>query len=202
MRSLLESIFDNDLVKDDITTLYDLFGQHIKKFQHTYGSGLGWTHFFNQPAVVRQWKKDGRPTLSGGFAKTTFPPDLQKFIAVILKNTIVTIDQLIKGPEDGNFDDKYLNDKLEEQGILMNTDEYWGATKARHMVRVQIGYIEGTPPNSDHGVQFRQVGTKRFKGLNTEKIELSIYCYDPKSVGFGCHIWTLLTDLSIKDLKK
>jgi hypothetical protein len=199
---MTESLFDKDIITDQIGTLYDWFGGHIKKFQHTYGSGLGWTHFFNQTTVVGEWKREGRPALGGGFAKTTFPPDLQKFIAVILKNSIVSVEQLVKLPEDGNLDDKYLNDKFDDLGILKDEDEKWGASRSRHMVRVQIGYIEGIPAGPDHGIGLREVGSKRWKGFNTENIEISIYCYDPKSPGFGCHIWALLTDLTINELKK
>ena len=198
---MTESLFDKDIVTDQIGTLYDWFGGHIKKFQHTYGSGLGWTHFFNQTTVVAEWKKEGRPALSGGFAKTTFPPDLQKFIAVILNNITISKKQLINLDEDGNLDDKVLNKSLDDKNILYPEDDMWGATSRRHMIKVQIGYMEGIPAGPGHGVQFRSVGTKRFKGLNTDKIEISIYAYDPKRPGFGCHIWTLLTDLSINDFK-
>ena len=201
MRHLNESIFDTDLVSDEMGTLYDWFGSHIKKFQHTYGSGLGWTHFFNQTAVVAEWKKEGRPTLSGGFAKTTFPPDLQKFIAVILNNIAISKKQIIQMDEDGNLDDKELNKFLDDKNILFSEDDMWGATSRRHMIKVQIGYIEGTPAGPGHGIRFRNVGTKRFKGLNTDKLEICIYAYDPKRPGFGCHIWTLLTDISINDFK-
>ena len=201
MKSLKESLFDVDLTKDEIGTLYDWFGKHIKKFQHTYGTGLGWTHFFNQTTVVAEWKKEGRPVLSGGFAKTTFPPDLQKFIAVILNNVVISKKQLLKLNEDGNLDDKVLNKSLDDKNILYSEDIDWGVQKARHMIKVQIGYIEGIPAGPDHGISFRNVGMKRFKGLNTDKIEISIYAYDPKRPGFGCHIWTLLTDLSINDFK-
>lgn len=71
MKTLVESIFDNDLVTSKIASLYDLFGSHIKKFQHTYGGGLGWTHFYSQGGVQKEWKKEGKPELKGGFAKTT-----------------------------------------------------------------------------------------------------------------------------------
>lgn len=196
-----ESLFDKDIITDQIGTLYDWFGGHIKKFQHTYGSGLGWTHFFNQTEIVKEWKSEGRPILSGGFAKTTFPPDLQKFIAVILNNITISKKQLIGMDEDGDIDDKVLNKFFDDKNILYSEDTMWGAGKARHMIKVQIGYIEGTPAGPDHGVSFRQVGTKRFKGLNTDKIEISIYAYNPKRPGTGCHIWTLLTDLSINDFK-
>ena len=198
-----ESLFDHDLANDDITTLYDIFGDHIKKFQHSYNSGSGWTRYFNQQAVVKEWKKEGNPLLKGGFAKSTFPPDLQKFIAVILKNLITTKKQIINMSEDGLFDDEHLNDKLKSLGIILSDDAKWGMTgNLSRRVRIQIGYFKGTPAGPDHGVQFREVGTKRFKGLNTENIELSIYAYDPKRPGFGSHIWTLLTDLSMKDLMK
>lgn len=198
MKSLKESLF-GDNITSDITTLYDLFGSHIKKFKRINGEGLGWTHFFDQPAVVREWKKEGRPALSGGFAKTTFAPDLQKFIAVILKNSITSIDQIISMSGDGNLDDRSLNDKLEDCGILLPIDSKWGATASRRLVRVQVSYIS----NHWDGVKFDsdQVGWKRIKGLDTDKIEITIYCYDPKSPGFGSHVWTLLTDLSINDLK-
>lgn len=201
MKSLKESLFDVDLVKDEIGTLYDWFGKHIKKFQHSYGGGLGWTHFFNQTAVVAEWKKEGRPVLSGGFAKTTFPPDLQKFIAVILNNVVISKKQLLKLNEDGILDDKELNKELDKKDILWPEGTMWGYQKARHMVRVVIGYMERDPGWPEHGVSFRSVGTKRFKGLNTDKIEICIYCYDPAHPGFGSHIWTLLTDLSINDFK-
>ena len=206
MKTLAESLFDKNLAEDDITTLYDLFGSHIKKFQHSYGGGIGWTHYFDQYAVVREWKKLGCPKLSGGFAKTTFPPDLQKFIAVILKNMVITKSQLKKTDPDGNFDDEILNDKLMEAGILCerykNTRPVsYNPNDPKTRIRVQIAYIDGTPASPDHGVQFRPVGLKRFKGLNTDKIELSIYAYDEDRSGFGRHIWTLLTDLSIKDFK-
>jgi len=201
MKTLAESLFDKDLATDDITSLYNLFGKHIKKFQHTCGSGLGWTHYFDQPAVVREWKKEGRPELSGGFSKTTFPPDLQKFIAVILNNVIVIKKQLIKISGDGEIDDKSLNKKLEDADIILPEGSRWGASGSRYFIKVQMGYIEGIPPSPDHGIQFRIVGRKRFKGFNTENIELSIHTYDPKNPEYSHHIWTLLTDLSIKDLK-
>ena len=201
MKSLQESLFDTDIVTDQIGTLYDWFGEHIKKFQHTYGTGLGWTHFFNQTTVVAEWKKEGRPVLSGGFAKTTFPPDLRKFIAVILNNVTISKKQLVRMDEYGNLDDKELNKFLDDKNILYSEDNMWGVTGRRHMIKVQISYMESTPAGPGHNVQFRNVGTKRFKGLNTDKIEISIYAYDSKRSGFGCHIWTLLTDLSIKDFK-
>ena len=202
MKTLAESLFDKDLISDDITTLYELFGRHIKKYQHTYGEGLGWTHFFNQTEVVREWKKEGRPALSGGFARTTFPPDLQKFIAVILNNSVITKKQLINLPSDGNLDDTSLNNELESKGILADEGSMWGASNGRYNIRVQLGYIKSTF-TSDHGIKInlQQVGTKRFKGKNTENIEISIYAYDPKYPGRGCHIWTLLTDISINDIK-
>lgn len=202
MKSLRESLFDVDLVTKEVTTLYELFGKHIKKFQRTYGSDLGWTHFFRQKAVVSEWKKEGRPELGGGFAKTTFPPDLQKFIAVILNNVVISKEQLLKLNDDGILDDKELNKELDKKDMLWSEDTMWGYQKARRMIRVAIGYMEGTPAGPGHGVSFRSVGTKRFKGLNTDKIEISIYCYDPAHMGFGSHVWTLLTDLTINDLKK
>ena len=202
MKSLRESLF-GDNIKSNITTLYDLFGKHIKKFQHTYGGGLGWTHFYNQMAVVREWKKVGRPELSGGFSKTTFPSDLQKFIAVILKNTIIYKNKIAKlSATSGIIDDKHLNDELDKAGIIWPEDTQWGAQAVGlRRIRVQINYIEGIPAGPDHGVSFNTVGVKKFKGLNTDKIEIAIYAYDPKQCGFGSHIWTLLTDLSINDFK-
>jgi hypothetical protein len=197
-----ESIFDDDLASSKPVSLYDLFGKHIKKFQHTWGGGLGWTHFYNQGAVVREWKKEGRPELSGGFAKTTFPSDLQKFIAVILNNTIVFKDELFK-LSDGIIDDEFLNTRLKKADIIWPKDTMWGATDVgSRRIRVQISYIEGIPAGPDHGVGHKNVGVKRFKGFNTDKIEISIYAYDQKWPGFGSHIWTLLTDLTINDLKK
>ena len=157
MKSLKESLFDVDLATSTPTTLYDLFGSHIKKFQNTWGRGLGWTHFFQQKSVVAEWKKEGRPELKGGFSKTTFPPDLQKFIAVILKNTILTKKELIEMSGDGKFDRKVLNDILDDKNILWPKDTKWGNSNARHIVEVQISYIEGTPPSPGHGVQFRNV---------------------------------------------
>ena len=198
--SIHESLFDVDLVQDDITTLYDLINGHVIKFKSVWGEGLGWTHFFDKDAVVRVWKKEGRPELTGSYAKTTFPPDLKKFISLILKNTVVTKKQLSKMDKDGNFDDKDLNDKLEKAGIILPDGSNWGVGEARTLIRVQIGYIDGFPEGPGHGVQFKTVGIKRFKGFNTENIELSIYAYNPKRPGFGRHIWTLLTDLTIKDL--
>lgn len=201
MKSLRESLFDTDLVSSSLTTLYDLFGSHIKKFQNTWGGGLGWTHFFQQKCVVAEWKKEGRPELSGGFSKTTFPPDLQKFIAIILKNTILTKKQLLEINGDGRFDCKALNDFLDDKNILLSKDAKWGNSDAHHIIEIQISYIESTPPGPGHGIRFRNVGVKRFKGLNTENIEISIYAHDPERPGHGSHIWTLLTDLTIKDLK-
>ena len=199
---MTESLFDADLVSSTPTTLYDLFGSHIKKFQHTWGSGLGWTHFFQQKSIVAEWKKEGRPELKGGFSKTTFPPDLQKFIAVILKNTILTKKELIEMSGDGKLDCKVLNDILDDKNILWSKDTMWGNSRARHIVEVQISYKEGTPPGPGHGIQFRDVGVKRFKGLNTENIEICIYTRDSERTGYGTHIWTLLTDLTIKDIKQ
>lgn len=197
MKSLAESLFDKDLVKSKLCTLYDLFGNHIIKFQHTLGAGLGWTHYYSETHVVRQWKKEGYPILSGGFARTTFPKDLQKFIAVILKNTVVTVEQLVKLPSDGNLDDRVLNDKLDEQNILYNgSTEDWGKNwcyEERYKIRIQIGCFDGD----------KQIGTKRYnKPPMKDNIEISIYSYSEKRPGFGSHIWTLLTDLSINDLKK
>lgn len=202
LKQLTEGIF-GDNIKSNITTLYDLFGKHIKKFQHTYGEGRGWTHFYNQMAVVREWKKEGRPELSGGFSKTTFPSDLQKFIAVILKNTIIYKDKIAElSATSGIIDDKYLNDELDKAGIIWPEDTQWGSQAVGlRRIRVQINYIEGIRAGPDHGVSFNTVGVKKFKGLNTDKIEITIYAYDPKQSGFGSHIWTLLTDLSINDFK-
>ena len=201
MKSLKESLFDDDLVTSELTTLYDLFGSHIKKFQHSYSVGLGWTHYFDQAAVVREWKKEGRLGLGGGFAKSTFPSDLQKFVAIILNNTIITKKEIINMPSDGIFNDVPLNDKLEEIGVILPEGQNWGRSYGRRLIRVCINYIEGIPAGPDHGVQRREVGSKRIKGLNTDKIEISIYAYDPKRAGFGSHVWTILTDLSINDLK-
>lgn len=201
MKSLRESLFDTDLVSSTLTTLYDLFGSHIKKFKHSYSTGLGWTHFFSQTNVVREWKKEGRPELKGSFAKTTFPPDLQKFIALILKNTIVTKKQLLDLPEDGELDSKILNDKFEKYGIIFPEDSKWGSTDTRTLIGVQVTYIDGLPASSDHGVQFNQIGYKEFKGLNTENIEIHIYVYDSSKYGWVRNTWVLLTDLTTKDIK-
>jgi len=199
MKSLKESLFDVDIVKDEIGTLYDWFGKHIKKFQHSYGGGLGWTHFFQQKAVVSEWKKEGRPELRGGFSKSTFPSDLQKFFAVILNNVIISKKQLLNLNEDGTLDDKELNEMLDKANILLQEDTTWGR---RHTIKVKIGYIDGTPAGPGHGVSFREVGRKRFKGLDTENIEISIWASPSEYTGgVSTHVWTLLTDLSIKDFK-
>ena len=199
MKSLKESLFDVDIVKDEIGTLYDWFGKHIKKFQHSYGGGLGWTHFFQQKAVVSEWKKEGRPELRGGFSKSTFPSDLQKFFAVILNNVIISKKQLLNLNEDGTLDDKELNEMLDKANILLPEDTTWGR---RHTIKVKIGYIDGTPVGPGHGVSFREVGRKRFKGLDTENIEISIWAsLSEYTGGVSTHVWTLLTDLSIKDFK-
>ena len=201
MKILKESLFDTDIISDEITTLYDLFGNHIRKYKHVYGEGMGWTHFFNQPAVVREWKKEGRKQLSGGFSKTTFPPDLQKFISVILNNVHVSKKQILHLPEDGNLDDETLNKILTSYDIILKEGDMYGSTDARTYVKVQIGYMERTPADPGHSIEFRTVGTKHFKGLNTDKIDITIYCYTPSRPGFGRHIFALGTDISIKDLK-
>lgn len=200
MRTLAESLFDNDIKTDQIGTLYDWFGGHIKKFSKVNSVGLGWTHYFDQPAVVREWKKEGCPALSGGFAKTTFPPDLQKFIAVILNNVVISKKQLLGLNEDGKLDDKELNAFLDEKQILTQTDAKWGASNAYHTIGVRISYIEGPPAGPGHGVQFRNVGEKEFKGFSTENIEIAIYTVGKS--GMWSHRWVLLTDLSIKDFKE
>ena len=200
MKSLQESLFDKDLVSSTPVSLYDLFGKHIKKFQ--YSLGHRWTTFFSQKMTVREWKKEGSPELSGGFSKTTFPPDLQKLIAVILKNTVVFKDELLKS-SDGEIDCKGLNDKLKKSDIIWPKDTMWGNTKVGGTeIKMQISYIEGIPAGPDHGVELKKVGVKHFKGFNTDKIELCIYAYDPDHSGFVWNGWVLLTDVSINDLKK
>lgn len=199
MKTLAESLFDKDIITDQIGTLYDWFGGHIKKFSKVDSIGLGWTHYFDQPAVVREWKKEGRPVLSGGFAKTTFPSDLQKFIAVILNNVVISKKQLLGLNEDGKLDDKELNTFLDEKQILNSPDAKWGVSDAYHTIGIRISYIEGTPTGPGHGVTFRNVGIKEFKGFSTENIEIAIYTVDKS--GMWSHRWVLLTDLSIKDFK-
>jgi hypothetical protein len=200
MRSLKESLFDKDIMTDQIGTLYDWFGSHIKKFSNINSVGLGWTHYFDQPAVVREWKKEGRPTLSGGFSKTTFPPDLQKFIAVILNNIVISKKQLLELNEEGKLDDTKLNNFLDEKQILNQSDSKWGASDAYHTIGVRISYIDATPAGPGHGVQFRNVGLKAFKGFSTENIEITIYTVSKS--GMWSHRWVLLTDLSIKNFKE
>ena len=193
----MESLFDNDIVTDQLGTLYDWFGQHIIKFKSVNGVGLGWTHYFNQPAVVREWKQEGRPALGGGFAKTTFPPDLQKFIAVILKNVIITKKQLLSGKDDGKLDDDDLNEFLAKKEIILPDDSKWGASDARNTIGVQISYIHNTEILPQH--KFIEVGQKAFKGFHTENIEIAIYTVS--KAGYWNHRWALLTDLSIKDFE-
>ena len=202
MKTLAESLFDTDAIKDDITTLYDLINGHVIKFKTVWGEGLGWTNFFDRDAVVRAWKKEGRPELTGSYPKTTFPPDLKKFISLILKNMVVTKKQIQRLPEDGYLDCKVLNKTLEDYGILADA---WHDTRNWRVgemtnVRVQISYIEGTPAGPGHGVSFRTVGIKRYKGLNTENVEITVEFYDPKHPDFNRHSWTILTDIPIKDL--
>ena len=194
---MTESLFDNDIVTDQLGTLYDWFGQHIIKFKSVNGVGLGWTHYFNQPAVVREWKQEGRPALGGGFAKTTFPSDLQKFIAVILKNVIITKKQLLSGEDDGKLNDDKLNEFLEKKEIILPDDSKWGASDAKHTIGVQISYIHNTEIFPK--LKFKEVGQKAFKGFYTENIEIAIYTVS--KAGYWNHRWDLLTDLSIKDFK-
>ena len=194
---MMESLFDKDIVTDQLGTLYDWFGQHIIKFRSDNSVGSGWTHYFNQPAVVREWKQEGRPTLAGGFAKTTFPSDLQKFIAVILKNIILTKKQLLSVKDDGKLDDDKLNEFLVKKEIILPDDSKWGASDAKHTIGVQISYIHNTEilPR----IKFKKVGEKVFKGFYTENIEIAIYTVS--EAGYWNHKWDLLTDLSINDFK-
>lgn len=194
---ITESLFDSDIVTDQLGTLYDWFGQHIIKFKSVNGVGMGWTHYFDQPAVVREWKREGHPTLGGGFAKTTFPPDLQKFIAVILKNVIITKKQLLSGKDDGKLNVDDLNEFLEKKEIILPDDSKWGASDARNTIGVQISYIHNIEIFPQH--KFEEVGQKVFKGFHTENIEIAIYTIS--KAGYWNHRWALLTDLSIKNFK-
>jgi len=196
---MTESLFDKDIVTDQLGTLYDWFGQHIINFKTVNSIGAGWTHYFDQPSVVREWKREGRPTLSGGFAKTTFPPDLQKFIAVILNNVVLTKKQLLAVNEDGKLDVDKLNEFLTKKEIILPDNSKWGASNAKYAIGVQISYIEGFSAGPGHGVSFKDAGQKVFKGLRTENIEIAIYAVG--KAGYFDHKWVLLTDLSIKDFK-
>lgn len=40
MKTLAESLFDTDAIKDDITTLYDLINGHVTKFKTVWGKVL------------------------------------------------------------------------------------------------------------------------------------------------------------------
>ena len=127
MKSLAESLFDKDIITNDLVNLYNLFGSHVVKFKDEWHEGLGWTHYFDRNAVVRQWKKEGRLDITGGYARTMFPPDLKKFMAVILNNTIITKKQLqsLKIGERVELNCRDLNDKLDEYGII--ADAWWGS---------------------------------------------------------------------------
>lgn len=200
---MTESLFDKDIVKDVVTTVYDLINGHVIKFKIVWGEGLGWTHFFDRDAMVRAWKKEGRPELTGSYARTTFPPDLKKFISLILKNVVITKKQLEFLPKDGYLDCDVLNKTLDDYGILADAYHDHGYPRAgeKTNVRVQISYIEGTPAGPGHGVMFRNVGIKRYKGFHTEDVEVTVEFYDTKS-GYNRHTMTLLTDLAIKDIKQ
>ena len=201
MKSLRESLFDKDLVSKHPTTLYDLFGGHIKKFNTMYG-GEGWTHFFSQGAVNKKWTLDGSPSFGKSFPKTTFPPGLQKFISIILKNMIVNPDDLKDYRRLSSYnelDTETLNDILEEAGVIWPEGTMWGNTPARCIVEVYISYIDHSldPETGRH--RDVKVGNKRWKGLDTDKIEISI-CVRSDVKRYIKFVWDILTDLSIKDI--
>jgi hypothetical protein len=200
MKSLRESLFDKNLAEDDITSLYALFGGHIKKFKDSRDGG--WTHYFAQGAVKKKWVLDGSPTFNKNFSKTTFPPDLQKFIAIILKNTIVipsTLKDHQKLANDSELDTTALNDILEEAGIIWPEGTKWGNTPVRSKIEVYISYIDNSLDPETLRHKDIKVGNKNWKGLDTDKIEISIVARSDVNKYIN-GIWTLLTDLSIKDI--
>lgn len=90
MKSLKESLFDPDNKKDDFVNLYQLFGDHIESIKFSQGTDKWFNYKFDNSSIARietEWRKLGRPELSGSFNKGKFNDYFYKIITIFLGTT-------------------------------------------------------------------------------------------------------------------
>ena len=111
MKTLKESLFDKDLVKSPIHTLFSIAKDHVYGFKRYEYTNNSIQKFINQPELMRAWKKSGSPLLNETYIlNTSLTPYENKVVSTILDHMIVN--------KKGEIDNDELNQWLEKNDIL------------------------------------------------------------------------------------
>ena len=111
MKTLVESLFDADLAKRSILSLFNIAKDHvfaIKRYEYTKNS----LHKFIDDTIMnRVWKKTGSPLMKTTHISPSSLSDYENKVLSTILNHIV-IDK------NGEFDGDELNQWLENEGII------------------------------------------------------------------------------------